>query len=133
MQRFNPDGIFRARFCFLILGCLATIYYPSPAPAQQRPGANLIDAAKKDGEVVWYTTTSNEDNQAVVNGFNKKYPFVEGQTAIRDRFRVPVRPGVAPAAPSLEQSDLKLHYVPADMFKKISLYEKEYREIFWQK
>jgi iron(III) transport system substrate-binding protein len=349
MQRFNPDGIFRARFCFFILGCLATIHYPSLAPAQQRPGANLIDAAKKDGEVVWYTTTSNEDNQAVVNGFNKKYPFVkvqilrtsgeklrerilteasagqhffdvavmsgmelgllksrsllqpyrspeaavypagameregyftgiyarnfilaynknltsdkaaprdwpdllrpewkekigleeeefewygalvdywgrektvkfmkalagqkpqlrrghtllaqllaagefplaivfpyqieqlrakgapvawvrstdpivtsingvalsaktrrpnaakllvdfilsvEGQTAIRDRFRVPVRPGVAPAAPSLEQSDLKLRYVPADMFKKISLYEKEYREIFWQK
>jgi iron(III) transport system substrate-binding protein len=58
---------------------------------------------------------------------------VEGQTALRDRFRVPVRPGVAPAAPSLEQSDLKLRYVPADMFKKISLYEKEYREIFWQK
>ena len=35
---------------------------------------------------------------------------------------LPVRPG----------RSLSL-YVPADMFKKISLYEKEYREIFWQK
>jgi iron(III) transport system substrate-binding protein len=57
----------------------------------------------------------------------------DGQAAIRDRFRVPVRPGVAPAAPALEQSDLKLRFVPGDMFKKISQYEKQYREIFWAK
>ena len=57
----------------------------------------------------------------------------EGQTAIGDRFRVPVRPGVAPAAPALEQSGLKLRFVPGDMFKKFSRYEKKYREIFWQK
>ncbi|HEY2987076.1 MAG TPA: extracellular solute-binding protein [Candidatus Binatia bacterium] len=57
----------------------------------------------------------------------------DGQTAIRDRFRVPVRPGIPPAAPSLEQSNLKLHYVAGDMFQKISQYEREYREIFWGK
>ena len=57
---------------------------------------------------------------------------VEGQTVFRDLFRVPVRPGISPLAPRLEQSRLKIHYVPGDMFKKIAQYEKEFREIFWK-
>ena len=56
----------------------------------------------------------------------------EGQNIIRSRFRVPVRPGITPVAPKLKQSDLKIHYVPSDMFRKISKYEKEFREIFWK-
>src|SRR5678815_655935 len=39
----------------------------------------LIAGAKNDKEVVWYTTTSAGDNQAIVAGFNKKYPFVKVQ------------------------------------------------------
>ena len=56
----------------------------------------------------------------------------EGQTVIRNRFRVPVRPGITPIAPKLKQSDLKIHYVPSDMFKKVSKYEREFRDIFWK-
>jgi len=57
----------------------------------------------------------------------------EGQNIIRDASRVPVRPGVKPLAPKLDQSALKIHYVPGDMFKKIPEYEKEFRDIFWKK
>jgi iron(III) transport system substrate-binding protein len=57
----------------------------------------------------------------------------QGQNIIRDRFRVPIRPGVIPLAPTLEQSKLKIHYVPGDLFKKISQYEKEFRDIFWKR
>lgn len=57
----------------------------------------------------------------------------EGQGIFRDLFRVPVRPGIKPAAPKLEQSALKVHYVPSDMVKKMAEYEKEFREIFWTK
>src|SRR5512147_3174003 len=39
----------------------------------------LIAGAKNDKEVVWYTTTSAGDNQAIVAGFNKKYPFLKVQ------------------------------------------------------
>ena len=56
----------------------------------------------------------------------------EGQNIIRDLFRVPVRPGVRPAAPKLEQSGLKVRYVPSEMFKKIAEYEEEFRQIFWK-
>ncbi|MGE5216320.1 MAG: ABC transporter substrate-binding protein [Chloroflexota bacterium] len=57
----------------------------------------------------------------------------EGQTIIKNVSRVPIRPGVKPNIAKLDQSTLKIHYVPADMFKKISEYEKEFRDLFWKK
>ena len=49
-------------------------------PAQaQTDLSSLIANAKQEKEVVWYTTTSAGDNQAVVAGFNKKYPFLKVQ------------------------------------------------------
>jgi len=57
----------------------------------------------------------------------------EGQNIIKSVSRVPVRPGVKPNVAKLDQSTLKVHYVPADMFKKIADYEKEFRDLFWKK
>jgi len=57
----------------------------------------------------------------------------EGQTIIRNVSRVPIRPGVRPNVAKLDQSTLKIHYVPADMFRKIAEYEKEFRDLFWKK
>ncbi len=57
----------------------------------------------------------------------------EGQTIIKNVSRVPLRPGVKPTIAKLDQSALKIHYVPADMFRKVTEYEKEFRELFWKK
>ncbi|HEY7220392.1 MAG TPA: extracellular solute-binding protein [Candidatus Binatia bacterium] len=57
----------------------------------------------------------------------------EGQTIIKNVSRVPIRPGVEPNVAKLDQSTLKIHYVPADMFRKIADYEKEFRDLFWKK
>jgi iron(III) transport system substrate-binding protein len=57
----------------------------------------------------------------------------EGQTIIKNVSRVPLRPGVKPAIAKLDQSALKIHYVPADMFRKVTEYEKEFRDLFWKK
>ncbi|HEX7229588.1 MAG TPA: extracellular solute-binding protein [Candidatus Binatia bacterium] len=57
----------------------------------------------------------------------------EGQSIIKSVSRVPIRPGVKPNVAKLDQSTLKIHYVPADMFKKVADYEKEFRDLFWKK
>jgi iron(III) transport system substrate-binding protein len=57
----------------------------------------------------------------------------EGQTIIKNVSRVPLRPGVKPTIAKLDQSALKIHYVPADMFRKVTEYEKEFRDLFWKK
>ena len=57
----------------------------------------------------------------------------EGQTIIKNVSRVPIRPSVKPNIARLDQSTLKIHYVPADMYQKIATYEKEFRDLFWKK
>ena len=39
--------------------------------------SSLAGNAKQEKQVVWYTTTSAGDNQAIVAGFTKKYPFLK--------------------------------------------------------
>jgi iron(III) transport system substrate-binding protein len=57
----------------------------------------------------------------------------EGQMIIKSVSRVAIRPGIKPNVAKLDQSTLKIHYVPADMFRKIADYEKEFRDLFWKK
>lgn len=37
----------------------------------------LVAAAKKEGKVVYYASGNVRDNQEIVRGFNKRYPFIE--------------------------------------------------------
>src|ERR1044071_9778325 len=39
--------------------------------------SSLAGNAKQEKQVVWYTTTSAGDNQAIFAGFTKKYPFLK--------------------------------------------------------
>lgn len=40
------------------------------------PSAQLIEAAKKEGNLIYYTSSFTEVEQELINVFNKKYPFV---------------------------------------------------------
>lgn len=89
---------------------------PSPAWAQGKPDAQsilkkleglpqaerekrLIEGAKKEGEVVWYTIDAPKPTQIVYKAFRKKYPFVKTQfiraksRAILDRVLTETRAG----------------------------------------
>ncbi|MGZ8426370.1 MAG: hypothetical protein ACXWYD_15590, partial [Candidatus Binatia bacterium] len=41
--------------------------------------ASLIEAAKREGTVVFYTTMDIQNSSALVDSFTKKYPFVKGE------------------------------------------------------
>jgi iron(III) transport system substrate-binding protein len=38
---------------------------------------NILPAAKKEGQVTWYTCLTTEDAQAMITGFNKVYPQIQ--------------------------------------------------------
>ncbi len=40
--------------------------------------ASLIEAAKREGSVVFYTTMDIQNSSALIDAFNKKYPFIKG-------------------------------------------------------
>jgi len=46
--------------------------------AQADPQAKMIEGAKKEGEMVWYTTTTLDQSQPIIEAFQKKYPFIKG-------------------------------------------------------
>jgi iron(III) transport system substrate-binding protein len=47
-----------------------------PASAQNFGGEALIEAAKKEGRIAYYTADFTEPEQEVIKAFNKRFPFV---------------------------------------------------------
>jgi hypothetical protein len=45
------------------------------ADAQDGSDAKIIQAARKEGEVVWYTTMSADQSTSFMERFRRKYPF----------------------------------------------------------
>jgi len=112
------------------------IVFPFEVEQLKRRGApvdwsNTSDPIVTSINVVAVSTKSPHPNAAklLINYILSE----EGQNIIKSVSRVPIRPGVKPNVAKLDQSTLKIHYVPADMFKKISDYEKEFRDLFWKK
>jgi iron(III) transport system substrate-binding protein len=48
-----------------------------PVISWAQDSAKLIEGAKKETSLVWYTSTSTEDIKRLFDVFNKKYPFIK--------------------------------------------------------
>jgi iron(III) transport system substrate-binding protein len=47
--------------------------------AQTDDRAKMIDAAKKEGKLVWYTSTNVTESKPLLDDFEKQYPFIKGE------------------------------------------------------
>ena len=57
---------------------LATVLSAAPAVAQNQFGPpELIEAAKKEGTLTYYTANFTEVEQEVIKAFNKRFPFIK--------------------------------------------------------
>src|SRR5262249_56034260 len=65
-----------AAFAAALFAAAQTSFAAQPA-ANSTSTAKLIEGAKKEGQAVWYTTTTLDQSQQVVQAFEKKYPFVK--------------------------------------------------------
>jgi iron(III) transport system substrate-binding protein len=52
-------------------------YQPFVLLAQEGSERSLIEGAKREGQVVWYTTMNVSQSKPVIDTFQKKYPFIE--------------------------------------------------------
>jgi len=66
----------RSRWKFVLIG-LAAFSSPNPIFPQEPQDPKVIDAARKEGEVVWYTTMSLDQSKQFADHFHNKYPFVK--------------------------------------------------------
>ena len=60
-----------------IVAILAYLVCPTLMFSQTGPDPALIEAAKKEGEMVYYTTMTLSQSKKVVDKFEKKYPFIK--------------------------------------------------------
>jgi iron(III) transport system substrate-binding protein len=58
-------------------GLAATALGSVSASAQNFGSAELIEAAKKEGKLVYYTADFTEVEQEIIKAFNKRFPFVK--------------------------------------------------------
>ena len=66
-----------ARLCAIFgIAIIAVGFGSLRCRAQPYPDARLIEAAKKDREVVWYTTTNLETSRVLAGAFQKQYPSI---------------------------------------------------------
>ncbi|HTF92055.1 MAG TPA: extracellular solute-binding protein, partial [Verrucomicrobiae bacterium] len=66
--------LLRWRF-LLALGLAAAL--ASFARAQESPDPKIVQAARKEGEVVWYTTMSADQSTSFMERFQRKYPYLK--------------------------------------------------------
>jgi iron(III) transport system substrate-binding protein len=69
------SGALVSSFALLSAGSLAW----AQAPAPYEPNQEMIDAAKKEGTVVWYTATDVQVSEKVGSAFEAKYPGIKVQ------------------------------------------------------
>jgi iron(III) transport system substrate-binding protein len=66
----------------------------------QSTDPKIVEAAKKEGEVIWYTSMSVDQSQPLMNAFNKKYPAIKpvlvrlGGGALMNRVLTETRAGL---------------------------------------
>ena len=57
--------------------CFFSIGFPPRSAAQDSHTRKLIEGAKKEASLIWYTSTSIEDIKRLFDAFTKKYPFIK--------------------------------------------------------
>ncbi len=61
----------------VLCGLMAGVVANPPVLAQSEHVAKLIEGAKKEGQLDWYTSMSVVDNAKYLELFTKKYPFIK--------------------------------------------------------
>jgi iron(III) transport system substrate-binding protein len=60
-----------------LLVAFPPMWVPVPGGAQEISNQKLIEAARKEGEIVWYTTMSSDQSNVFMARFQQKYPFLK--------------------------------------------------------
>jgi len=70
----------RQKVSLTVFFCLLLFFTgSSQAAGQSEHTARLVEGAKKEGELVWYTVMGISDAKLMLDAFKKKYPFVRTQ------------------------------------------------------
>src|SRR5258705_991064 len=68
-------------FIWALFICLITIFSEGSAiGAQSDPASRILEGAKKEGALVWYTALNLNDSEMLIKRFEQLYPFMKTET-----------------------------------------------------
>ena len=68
----------RFKRVFACCAFFAAFYFqPALTWSQSGPNPKLVDGARKEGELIWYTTMTLDQSKETVDRFQKKHPFIK--------------------------------------------------------
>jgi iron(III) transport system substrate-binding protein len=70
----------KCRILFFVLGLVLAPYNLPRSWGQADHTKRLIEAAMKEGKVVWYTALSIPDAELLAKRFEQTYPFIKTET-----------------------------------------------------
>src|SRR6478672_1285325 len=70
----NLMRLFLYLFNLIVLCCLSVV---ANLHAQSQPA--LVEAAKKEGKLVWYTSMAIDTSKPLLDAFVKEYPFIKAE------------------------------------------------------
>lgn len=71
------DSIKRSKRVPVIPWLLLGLLLGSPLDLRASPDPKIIEGAKKEGQVIWWNTIAQDQNQMIADEFMKKYPFIK--------------------------------------------------------
>lgn len=78
--------------------CLTMVFcFSKPLPALADP--KIIEAARKEGELIWWSTIAQDQSQKITNEFMKRYPFIKasywrsGSVGLHNKIMLEARAG----------------------------------------
>src|SRR4029077_18907122 len=83
-----------AAICAVIVVC-----YLNPHPVQASADPRVIEGAKKEGELAWWSTIAQDQSQKIVDEFMKLYPFIKanywrsGSVGLHNKIMIEARAG----------------------------------------
>ena len=64
---------------FFSLAVIVLVFFPARLYAQATAHSSLIEGAKKEGKLVWYTSMAIDTSKPLLDAFLKEYPFIKAE------------------------------------------------------
>ena len=108
----------------LVVMLMVLVYGQSATGAQADPAARLIDGAKKEGVLVWYTALNLNDSEMLTKRFEQIYPFIKTDTLRLSSFSLLSKIQTEARAGAFKADVIEIAGVLGHLLKKDGLFAK---------
>ena len=109
---------------FSVVLFIALTYHSSVVFSQSDHTARLVEGAKKEGRLLWYTALNLQDADMLTKRFEEKYPFIKTQTLRLGTFQLLTKIQTEARAGAFKGDVIEIAGVTGHILKKDGVFAK---------